>query len=166
MRAWGVGLTRPFRARHASSESLDRRKESKVPEFLTTITQAYAILLTIVIQGGLVMIPLLVSSVIALTVVVERLCFWRCLRARQGGPRVLALVADGDLPQAMQIASTSRHPVARVLGAGIAAKHLSPGTAMQAAAQAEISQARRYLPVLDTVITLAPCLGYWAPSPA
>jgi biopolymer transport protein ExbB/TolQ len=66
----------------------------------------------------------------------------------------------------MQIASTSRHPVARVLGAGIAAKHLSPGTAMQAAAQAEISQARRYLPVLDTVITLAPCLGYWAPSPA
>ena len=30
---------------------------------------------------------------------------------------------------------------------------------MQAAAQAEVSQARRYLPILDTVITLAPLLG-------
>jgi biopolymer transport protein ExbB len=130
-----------------------------VPEFLTTITQAYATLLAIVIQGGLVMIPLLASSVIALTVIVERLFFWHRLRARKGVPSVLTLVAEGDLPQAMQIASTSRHPVARVLGAGIAAKHLAPGTAMQAAAQAEISQARRYLPILDTVITLAPLLG-------
>jgi biopolymer transport protein ExbB len=68
-------------------------------------------------------------------------------------------VAEGDLPQAAQEASTSRHPVARVLGAGIASKHLLPGAAMQAAAQAELSQARRYLPVLDTVITLAPLLG-------
>jgi len=30
---------------------------------------------------------------------------------------------------------------------------------MQAAAQAEVSQPRRYLPILDTVITLAPLLG-------
>ena len=59
----------------------------------------------------------------------------------------------------MQVASASRHPVARVLGSGIAAKHLSPSSAMQAAAQAEVSQARRYLPILDTVITLAPLLG-------
>jgi biopolymer transport protein ExbB len=128
-------------------------------EVLTTIIQAYATLLAIVIQGGLVMIPLLASSVIALTVVVERLCFWRRLRARKDVPEVLTLVAEGDLPQAMQVASTSRHPVARVLGAGIAAKHLSPSTAMQAAAQAELGQARRYLPILDTIITLAPLLG-------
>jgi biopolymer transport protein ExbB len=45
------------------------------------------------------------------------------------------------------------------LGAGIAAKHLSPSSAMQAAAQVEVSQARRCLPILDTVITLAPLLG-------
>ena len=55
------------------------------------------------------------------------------------------------------MASASRHPVTRVLGSGIAAKHLSPSSAMQAVAQPEVSQARRYLPILDTVITLAPC---------
>jgi biopolymer transport protein ExbB len=130
-----------------------------VPDFLPTITKASTTLVSIVIQGGLVMIPLLASSVIALTVIIERLYFWRRLRSQAVVRRILALVAEGDLPQAAQEASTSRHPVARVLGAGIASKHLFPGAAMQAAAQAELSQARRYLPVLDTVITLAPLLG-------
>jgi biopolymer transport protein ExbB len=130
-----------------------------VPDFLPTIAKASTTLVSIVIQGGLVMIPLLASSVIALTVVIERLYFWRRLRSQAVVSRILALVAEGDLPQAAQEASTSRHPVARVLGAGIASKHLLPGAAMQAAAQAELSQARRYLPVLDTVITLAPLLG-------
>jgi biopolymer transport protein ExbB len=130
-----------------------------VPDFLPTVAKASTTLVSIVSQGGLVMIPLLASSVIALTVVIERLYFWRGLRSQAVVGRILALVAEGDLPQAAQEASTSRHPVARVLGAGIASKHLLPGAAMQAAAQAELSQARRYLPVLDTVITLAPLLG-------
>ena len=111
-------------------------------DFLPTVTQAWTNLLAIVIQGGLVMIPLLASSVVALTVIVERVFFWRRLRIRRGERGILALVEEGELPQAMQLASTSRPPVARVLGAGIAAKHLSPGAAMQAAAQAEVSQAR------------------------
>jgi biopolymer transport protein ExbB len=130
-----------------------------VSDFLPMVPQAWTNLVAIVIQGGLVMIPLLASSVVALTVIVERLLFWRRLRIQPGERGILALVEEGELPQAMQVASTSRHPVARVLGAGIAAKHLSPGTAMQAAAQAEVSQARRYLSILDTIMTLAPLLG-------
>ena len=105
------------------------------------------------------MIPLLASSIIALTVIVECLYFWGRLRSRAAYHSILTLVAEVDLPQAMQVASTARHPVARVLYTGIAAKHLSPGAAMQAAAQTELGQARRYLPILDTVITLAPLLG-------
>ena len=130
-----------------------------MPQFLATVSQAYTTLIALIIQGGFVMIPLLGSSLIAMTVIIERLFFWRRLRTGRGARDVLALVAEGDLPQAMQAASRSRHPMSRVLAAGIAAKHLSPGTAMQAAAQAELSQARRYLPILDTVITLAPLLG-------
>jgi biopolymer transport protein ExbB len=130
-----------------------------VPDFLSIVANASHNLLWIVIKGGFVMIPLLASSIIALTVIVERLCFWRRLRSQTVSQTILNLVGEGDLPQAMQVASASRHPVARVLGSGIAGKHLSPGAAMQAAAQAELNQARRYLPILDTVITLAPLLG-------
>jgi biopolymer transport protein ExbB len=129
-----------------------------VPDFLSIVANASHNLLWIVVKGGLVMIPLLASSIIALTVIVERLCFWRRLRSQTVSQTILTLVGEGDLPQAMQVASASRHPVAHVLGSGIACKHLSPGAAMQAAAQAELNQARRYLPILDTVITLAEAL--------
>jgi biopolymer transport protein ExbB/TolQ len=54
-----------------------------VPDLLPTVTQAWMNLLSIVIKGGLVMIPLLISSVVALTVIVERLAFWRRLRYGQ-----------------------------------------------------------------------------------
>jgi biopolymer transport protein ExbB len=123
------------------------------------VSQACTTLVSILIRGGFVMIPLLTASVVAMTVILERLVFWRRLRVRRGETSILALVSEGDLPQAMQVASASHHPVARVLAAGIAAKHLSPSSAMQAAAQAEVSQGRRYLPILDTIITLAPLLG-------
>jgi biopolymer transport protein ExbB len=65
----------------------------------------------------------------------------------------------GDFKQAMEVAGTSRHPVARVLQAGLRSRDIGPATAMQAAAQAELRNLRRNLPVLDTIITLAPLLG-------
>jgi biopolymer transport protein ExbB len=116
-------------------------------------------IIAVIVKGGLTMIPLLAASLISVTVILERLYFWRRLRAHEVDSTVLSLVAEGDLKQALQVAGTSRHPVARVLHAGLVSRDASPGTAMQAAAQAELRQLRRYLPVLDTVITLAPLLG-------
>jgi biopolymer transport protein ExbB len=116
-------------------------------------------IITVIVKGGLIMIPLLAASLIAVTVIVERFFFWRSLRAPEVDGAILALVAEGDFKQALQVAGTSRHPVARVLHAGILSRDMSPGTAMQAAAQAELRHLRRYLPVLDTIVTLAPLLG-------
>ena len=116
-------------------------------------------IMTVIVKGGLMMIPLLAASLIAVTVIVERFFFWRGLRVREVDGTILGLVAEGDFKQALQVASTSRHPVARVLQTGILARDVAPGTAMQAAAQAELRHLRRYLPVLDTIITLAPLLG-------
>src|SRR5713101_1010238 len=57
------------------------------------------------------------------------------------------------------MANESRHPIARVLQAGLEYRQRSPGSAMEAAAQAELQRVKAYLPVLDTIITLAPLLG-------
>ena len=111
------------------------------------------------IKGGIVMIPLLVCSVISVTVIVERLCFWRYLRSQDVHTTILAMVAEGKLDIAIRMANKSWHPLARVLLAGLEYKDLSPRTAMEAAAQAEVRQLRRSLPILDTIITLAPLLG-------
>jgi biopolymer transport protein ExbB len=116
-------------------------------------------IINVIVKGGLIMIPLLAASLIAVTVIVERLYFWRSLRVHEVDSTILARVAEGDFKQAMEVASASRHPVARVLHAGLGARDVSPSTAMQAAAQAELRQLRRNLPVLDTIITLAPLLG-------
>ncbi|HEX9871928.1 MAG TPA: MotA/TolQ/ExbB proton channel family protein [Candidatus Tectomicrobia bacterium] len=116
-------------------------------------------IIAVLVKGGLIMIPLLAASLIAVTVIIERLYCWRSFRPHEVDRTILALVAEGDVKHALEVASTSRHPVARVLQAGLQSRHVSPGTAMQAAAQAELRQLRRYLPVLDTIITLAPLLG-------
>jgi biopolymer transport protein ExbB len=113
----------------------------------------------ILMKGGLVMIPLLAASLFSLTVIIERFCFWRYLRKQEVDATVLSLVAEGYLENAIQAASRSRHPVARVLQAGLMHKGHAASTAMEAAAQAELRRLRRYLPVLDTIITLAPLLG-------
>jgi len=111
------------------------------------------------LKGGLVMVPLLVSSILAFAVVVERSVLWCRLRTQENGERILDLVAAGLLTQAMQMAQVSRHPVAQVLFAGLEHRNSAPSMAMEAASQAELHRLKRYLPLLDTVITLAPLLG-------
>ncbi|HEY5865466.1 MAG TPA: hypothetical protein VI542_07940, partial [Candidatus Tectomicrobia bacterium] len=110
--------------------------------------------ISFLIKGGLVMVPLLASSLISLAVILERALFWRRFRKYEGGETILALVAAGHLAQATQMARTSRHPVARVLLAGLEHQYPAPGMAMQATSQAELHRLKRYLPMLDTIITL------------
>jgi biopolymer transport protein ExbB len=116
-------------------------------------------IIAFLVKGGVVMVPLLASSVISLAIILERLFFWRRLRQEEADGAILDLVTEGELEQALKTAYESRHPVSRVLQAGLEYRRLSPGHAMEAAAQAELRHVRAYLPVLDTIITLAPLLG-------
>lgn len=113
----------------------------------------------ILVKGGPVMIPLLIASVISLAIILERLRFWQRIRREEVDGDVLSLVADGNIEQALKLAYQSRHPLARVLQAGLEYRHRAPGVAMEAVAQGELSQVKAYLSVLDTIITLAPLLG-------
>jgi len=53
----------------------------------------------------------------------------------------------------------SRDPVVRVLVCGIVHREFSLKDALRMSADEEIALMRRYLPVLDTMITLSPLLG-------
>jgi biopolymer transport protein ExbB len=116
--------------------------------------------LSILVKGGFVMIPLLAASLLSTAVILERLYFWWSLRRREGDIALFEeLVAEGEFEQALKMPHTTRHPVVRVLQAGLEYRHTSPGTAMEAAAQVELQHLGAYLPILDTIITLAPLLG-------
>ena len=55
-------------------------------DVMTMLTQAGWNLASILVKGGLVMVPLLVSSMLSLAVVLDRLLFWRrCWKDEDGG---------------------------------------------------------------------------------
>jgi periplasmic protein TonB len=83
---------------------------------VTTISGEF---ITVLVKGGFIMIPLLGDSLISVAVIIERLYFWRKLRAQEIDGTILPLVAEGDLKQALHVASTSQHPVACGEPAGI-----------------------------------------------
>jgi biopolymer transport protein ExbB len=111
------------------------------------------------IKGGYVMVPLLGCSVIALAVILERAWFWWHASSDADADRALALAGSGDWDGAVEAGSRSASPVARVLAAGVRDRNPSATLAMEAAAQAELGRMKRGLPMLDTIITLAPLLG-------
>jgi biopolymer transport protein ExbB len=119
-------------------------------------------MMNIFIKGGPVMYPLLVCSIISLTVIIERLFFWvrEDVRGNQAlVDRVLDLCQRGDWEAVKDKVLGSKDFVIRILVSGILHKEFSMSKAMESAAAEEIKRMRRYMAVLDTMITVAPLLG-------
>jgi biopolymer transport protein ExbB len=115
--------------------------------------------ITVLARGGPVMIPLAACSILALAVVIDRAWTWWRLGRSRDPEIVLARAAKGEWTEAWQLGELSRSPVARVLAAGIQHRNPAPTLAMEAAARHEIARLKRFLPVLDTIVTLSPLLG-------
>jgi biopolymer transport protein ExbB len=118
-----------------------------------------AAIFSIIIKGGIVMIPLLTCSLISLALTIERIIFWNKLKSQDALQQVLVLAEKGEFEQAMKLGRSSEQPIGRVLASGLAHRNPAPAKAMEAAAQAEIPVLKRRLGVLDTIVTLAPLLG-------
>jgi len=116
-------------------------------------------IVSIIIKGGVVMIPLLACSLISLALTIERIIFWTKLKSKMVLHEILVLVETGEFEQALKLGKSSQQPIARVLAAGIAHRNPAPAKAMEAAVQAEIPGLRSRLGILDTIVTLAPLLG-------
>lgn len=108
------------------------------------------------------MYPLLACSVIALTVIIERLLFWVREDMRRNQPlvdRVLELCRKGDWEAVREEVSGSKDYVIRILVTGILHREFSMVKAMESASAEQVKRMRRYMSVLDTMITVAPLLG-------
>ena len=113
-------------------------------------------------SGGPVMIPLLACSLVSLTVIIERGIFWALvgMRANQNLiNRVMALCQEGDWDSVREAVAGSQSYVIRILVSGILHRKYSMVKAMETAAADEIARMRRYMGILDTIITVAPLLG-------
>ena len=113
-------------------------------------------------QGGPIMWPILIVSIIALTVVIERIFWWGGRWFRRDPKRidkVFTAIENGDTAEASRLARGSRDPVLRMIWNGLNHQHASLQGALQVAAGIEIKRAGRFLVVMDTLVTLAPLLG-------
>ncbi len=127
-------------------------------------------LLNVFVQGGPIMVPLAVCSVVAATVIIDRCLALR--HADRGGAEMIARVREalrtGQGLAVMQRGEAADGPVAHVLAAGLRAHLLGASVtqAMEEQTLAEQPALYRRLAVLDTIITLAPLWGSWAPCSA
>lgn len=118
-------------------------------------------MLELFLKGGPLMWPLLLASVCALSVAIERLwfaLFQSLSRNLSDVAQIFSDLEDKKIQEASRRGSESRDFVARALGRALAHSASFP-EAMLAAAAVELNRYHRGLSVLDTVITLAPLLG-------
>jgi len=114
------------------------------------------------LKGGPIMYPLLACSVIALTVIIERTIFWLVEDRRRNQAlvnEVLSLAETGNWEKVRTKIRGSKDFVIRILVAGILHRKFSMSKAMETAASDELDRMRRYLTLLDTIITVSPLLG-------
>jgi biopolymer transport protein ExbB len=119
-------------------------------------------MLDIFMKGGPVMYPLLACSIIALTVVIERLLFWVRVDMNRNQPlvnEVLELCRAGDWDSVKEKVAGPKDYIIRILVSGILHREFSMIKAMESTAADEIKRMRGYMSVLDTMITVAPLLG-------
>ena len=115
-------------------------------------------------KGGILVIPILFCSVVALTIILERLYKFRKLRIKN--PDLIVMVKralnEKGIDEALSIVENNKNPLGRVLKEGI--KKYQAGReemerAMTFAAEKEIKELEKYLPALSTIGDVAPLLG-------
>lgn len=114
------------------------------------------------VHGGWIMWPILLTSFVAVTAVVERFIFLFKETTSAQPERVeqmLELVERGDHAAAVSLGKQSTDFVARILVGALEHREHSLTNAFTRAANQELNRYQRGIAVLDTCITLAPLLG-------
>jgi biopolymer transport protein ExbB len=117
-----------------------------------------------IVRGGIVMVPLILCSIVALVVSIER---WLYLKsARVDGDKLMAKVRaalERSSPEeARGVCEATAGPVARVLAATLARFEMPKDDLREVArevALAEQPTLEGHLPVLATIVTVSPLLG-------
>lgn len=117
-----------------------------------------------IVRGGIVMIPLLLCSVVALIVAVERWLYLGSANVDTGRmmSKIRAALERGSPEEARGVCEATPGPVARVLTATLAHFGMPKEDLREVAREVSLSELpvlEGHLPVLATMVTVAPLLG-------
>ncbi len=106
--------------------------------------------------------PLLLCSLVVVTVIIERLLFWEQIRRKRDRKlmdEILHIAETGGWQQIKEKTKGCEDHVIRMLSVGIQHRDYDMGKAMEAEGQTMVKKMSRYMGILDTMITVAPLLG-------
>lgn len=115
-------------------------------------------------KGGILIGPILLCSVLALAIFLERLIRFAQVRFRgfELVERVARFMREGDDDQALNLAMGSNSPMGRVLTHALEVKDQDKGTleaVIVHSTDEEVRELSRYLQALATIGSMAPLLG-------
>ena len=123
-------------------------------------------MIAFLLKGGVVMIPIALLSVIALTLIAERIAYFLGIRDRGDGlqPRILQLVRTGNAPAALDELERTNTPEAQVLLAGLTARGEGQSAEtvslrMQSQALKNTAELERNVAFLSSIANLSTLLG-------
>ncbi|AGY57818.1 MotA/TolQ/ExbB proton channel family protein [Gloeobacter kilaueensis] len=115
-------------------------------------------------RGGIVMYPMLLLSLISLAIIIERILYWTRLLPRQKAFVEQAFADERWQPEQLRklINENADIPLGRIFGSALSIKtddETAFRLALEGAAKGEIPKLKRFVSVLDTIVTLSPLLG-------
>jgi biopolymer transport protein ExbB len=117
-----------------------------------------------IIKGGIIMIPIILCSIVALAIIIERA--YNLTTAKVHPPdfviKIKGLLNSGKIKEAIAICSGATSPVATIFEAGVLKRKKDREQikeAIEHAGRQETHQLNKYLSVLATIASIAPLLG-------
>lgn len=121
-------------------------------------------MIAFILKGGILVIPILACSVLAVAIFFERVIRFSLMKSRGAGlaEKVVKALASGDGGSAEKIAEESRSPMGRVLKSAIPFRCHDRElleTVLVHATEEEVRGLSRYIQALATIGNIAPLLG-------
>lgn len=115
-------------------------------------------------KGGILMWPILATSIVGLAIIIERLIALRraSIDTREFMDTMRQVLRQGRIPEAIEICDETDAPVARIMKAGILKHNRTKEDireAIEDAGHLEIPRLERYMTGLATCSNVAPLLG-------
>ena len=105
-------------------------------------------------------IGLLISSILALTIIVDRFIYFTRIKAQDDSlaPKIVSLIKDSEIKAAIALCETNKSPLSNILIAGLKNTNM-PKEFMQSQSNKELPKLERFISTLSTISTVAPLLG-------
>lgn len=105
-------------------------------------------------------IGLLISSIMALTIIVDRFIYFTKIKSLDDSlsQKIVSLIKENEIKTAIALCETSKSPLSNIIIAGLNNSKASKEY-MQSQANKELPKLERFIAALSTISTVAPLLG-------